>query len=197
MVIGSCPEPLASYLTRDDALLVASETANPAEPIAGGPYEFIGVIGQLDAVNDLPGALIQMRHALVPGGLMIASFIGGQSLPALRAAMLAAEPDRPSARLHPLVDPRAAPQLLQRAGLKDPVVDSYVLTVRYPGLDRLVADLRDQGLGNTLARPAAPLGKAALALARNAFAERADADGKVRETFEIVTLTGRRSLAGT
>ena len=111
--------------------------------------------------------------------------------------MFAAEPDRPAARIHPLVDPRAAPGLLQRAGWKDPVVDTHALTVRYSSLDRLVADLRDQGLGNALAKPAAPLGKAALALARSAFAARADADGKTPETFEIVTLTGRRSLAGT
>jgi hypothetical protein len=61
----------------------------------------------------------------------------------------------------------------------------------------LVADLRDQGLGNALAKPATPLGKAALARARTAFAARADADGKTPETFEIITLTGRRSLAGT
>jgi hypothetical protein len=124
-------------------------------------------------------------------------FIGGHSLPALRAAMFAAEPDRPAARIHPLVDPRAAPGLLQRAGWKDPVVDTHTLTVRYASLDRLVADLRDQGLGNALAKPAAPLGKAALARARADFAARADADGKTAETFEIITLTGRRSLAGT
>jgi hypothetical protein len=111
--------------------------------------------------------------------------------------MLAAEPDRPAARIHPMVDARAAPQLLQRAGWKDPVVDTHTLTVRYSNLDRLVADLRDQGLGNALARPGPPLGKAALARARAAFAERADDDGKTAENFEIVTLTGRRSLAGT
>jgi hypothetical protein len=77
------------------------------------------------------------------------------------------------------------------------VVDTHTLTVRYSNLDRLVADLRDQGLGNALARPGPPLGKAALARARAAFAERADDDGKTAENFEIVTLTGRRSLAGT
>jgi hypothetical protein len=61
----------------------------------------------------------------------------------------------------------------------------------------LIGDLRDQGLGNALAKPALPLGKAALARARTAFAARAEADGKVTEPFEIITLTGRRSLAGT
>jgi len=197
LVIGPCPARLADYLGQGTAILTLAEAADPSLPIPGGPYDFIGVVGQLDAVNDLPGALIHLRGALVPGGLTIASFIGGQSLSALRAAMMAAEPERPAARIHPLVDPRAAPQLLQRAGWKDPVVDSHVLTARYADFDRLVADLRDQGLTNALARPAAPLGKAALARARNAFAARADADGKTAETFEIVTLTGRRSLAGT
>lgn len=197
LVLGSCTEPLRAFLSRDAAEMAVQETADPAVPLAGGPFDFVGVIGQLDAVNDLPGALIHIRHALVPGGLAIASFIGGQSLPALRAAMMAAEPDRPAGRIHPLVDPRAAPSLLQRAGWKDPVVDTHTLSVRYSNLDRLVNDLRDQGLGNGLAKPAAPLGRAAIARARAAFAARADEDGKVTETFEIITLTGRRSLAGT
>lgn len=197
LVIGTCTDALGSYLRREGATLEIDLRANPAEPRNAGPYDFIAVIGQLDAVNDLPGALIHLRNALTPGGMVIASFIGGQSLPMLRAAMMAAEPDRPAARLHPLVDARAAPALLQRAGWKDPVVDTHTLNVRYSSLDRLIADLRDQGLGNALARPAAPLGKAALARARAAFAQRADADGRTSETFEIITLTGRRSLAGT
>lgn len=197
LLIGGVPEALTAYFAQGGTEVVTDLTANPAEPLAGGPFDFIGVLGQLDAVNDLPGALIHLRNALTPGGLVIASFIGGQSLPALRAAMMAAEPDRPAARLHPMVDARAAPGLLQRAGWKDPVVDTHMLSVRYPSLDKLVSDLRDQGLGNALGRPAAPLGKAALARARDAFAARAEADGKTTETFEIVTLTGRRSLAGT
>ncbi len=197
LLIGASSKALAAHLRAGGAEVTVAETANPAEPLAGGPFDFIGVLGQLDAVNDLPGALIHLRSALTPGGLAIASFIGGQSLPMLRAAMMAAEPDRPAARLHPMVDARAAPGLLQRAGWKDPVVDTHSLAVRYSSLDRLVSDLRDQGLGNALAKPAAPLGKDALARARAAFAARAEADGKVTESFEIVTLTGRRSLAGT
>ena len=160
-------------------------------------FDFIAVLGAFDAVNDLPGAMIHLRNALEPGGLAIASFIGGGSLARLRSAMLAAEPERPAARIHPFVDPRAAPGLLQRAGWKDPVVDTHTLKVRYSSMDQLVSDLRDQGLGNALADAAPPLGKAALARARTAFLDAAEDDGKVTETFEIITLTGRRSLAGT
>lgn len=196
MLFGPGSTELSAYLAQGSAKVCEAAMADPTQPIAGGPFDLVAVIGQLDAVNDLPGALIHMRNALRPGGLAIASFIGGQSLPRLRAAMLAADGDRPAARIHPMVDARAAPQLLQRAGWKDPVVDTHTLTVRYSSLDRLVSDLRDQGLTSALADRAPPLGKAALARARAAFLDQADADGKVSETFEIVTLTGRRSLAG-
>lgn len=164
-------------------------------PVSG--FDFIAVLGLLDTVNDLPGALIHLRHALAPGGRVIASFPGAGSLPALRAAIYAAEPDRPAARMHPLVDTRAAAELLQRAGWSDPVVDNHELKVSYRSLDRLVADLRDHAFGNVLARPGPPLGKAALARARAAFCDQAGEDGRVIETFAILTLTGRRSLAGT
>jgi hypothetical protein len=115
----------------------------------------------------------------------------------LRRAALAAEPERPAARVHPMVDIRAAADLLQRAGWAEPVADSRTLDVAYRSLDRLVADLRDQGLGNVLASPAPPLGKVALARARQAFLDQADPKGRVVESFEIVTLSGRRSLRGT
>lgn len=197
LVLGDWTGRLADALRVDGGVVDAPADIDLEAPYPADGHDLIVVLGLLDAVNDLPGALIHLRAALSPGGLVIAHFIGGYSLPVLRAAMFAAEPERPAARIHPLVDPRAAPSLLQRAGWKDPVVDTHALTVRYSSLDRLVADLRDQGLGNALAKPAAPLSKAALARARAAFYERADGDGKTAETFEIITLTGRRSLAGT
>jgi hypothetical protein len=197
LVLGDWTGTLATALRAQGTAVEAPLAPDLEAPFELGGHDLVVVIGLLDAVNDLPGALIHLRTVLAPGGLAMAHFIGGQSLPALRAAMFAAEPERPAARIHPLVDPRAAPGLLQRAGWKDPVVDTHTLTVRYGALATLVSDLRDQGLGNALARPAAPLGKTALARAAAAFAARADADGKVSEIFEIVTLTGRRSLAGT
>lgn len=198
-VLGDITGRLGTGLAAQGAEVMADPdpTLDPEAPWPLAGFDFIAVIGVLDAVNDLPGALIHIRHALAPGGLAIASFVGGASLPTLRAAMLAAEPDRPAARLHPLVDPRAAPQLLQRAGWKDPVVDSRKLEVRFSTLATLVGDLRDQGLGAALADAAAPLGKTARARAEESFAALAGEGGKTHETFEIITLTGRRSLAGT
>jgi SAM-dependent methyltransferase len=196
-VLGDVRGSLASALAAQGAAVSVPSADWLDAPWPRDGFDFIAVVGTLDAVNDLPGALIHIRNALVPGGLAIASFIGGASLGNLRAAMLAAEPERPAARMHPLVDPRAAPQLLGRAGWKDPVVDSRSVPVRFSSLGMLVNDLRDQGLGSALADAAAPLDKAARARAEASFAARADAGGKTPETFEVITLTGRRSLAGT
>lgn len=197
LVLGDLGGTLAAALAAQGCEVLADPGFDPERPWPVADCDFIAVIGLLDAVNDLPGALIHLRNALAPNGLAIASFVGGASLGTLRGAMLAAEPERPAARMHPLVDHRAAPGLLQRAGWKDPVVDTHVIEVRYSALGTLVGDLRDQGLGSALADPAPPLGRAARARAEIAFALGADADGKVTERFEIVTLTGRRSLRGT
>ena len=182
LIIGDWTGELARQL--------GAERCEPADgfdeerPFPEGGYDLIASLAAIDTLNDLPGALIHMRNALAPGGFAIASLVGAGSLPALRAAMLAADGDRPAPRLHPMVDVRAGGQLLQRAGWADPLVDSRSLEVRFSSLDRLVSDLRAQGLGNVLARPGPPLGRSALSAARAAFGERTS------EQFEIITLSG-------
>lgn len=199
LVIGDVTGSLATALeaqgvavTRADPAPLAGETGVAQEsplPFTEG-FDFIAVLGTLDTVNDLPGALVHVRRALAPDGLAMMSFTAAGSLPALRAIMLAADGERPAPRVHPQVDVRAGGQLLQRAGFADPVIDSRSLAVRYRSFKRLVQDLREQGLSNCLARPGAALGKAALARAQDAFAQLADAEGRVTETFEILTLSG-------
>ena len=101
--------------------------------------------------------------------------------------------DRPAPRLHPQIDVRAGGQLLQRAGFAGPVVDSRGLDVGFRTLDRLIGDLRAQGLGNVLASPGPPLTRAMLARAQAAFAAAAR-DGRTVEHFEILTLSGWRAV---
>ena len=176
--------PRIATLTRADPVRLDEEAAFPAR------YDLIASLALLDTVNDVPGALLHIRHALNPGGLAIIGLTGAGSLPALRTALLAAEPDRTAARLHPMIDIRAAAALMQRAGFARQVADHFPLKVRYGSIDRLVADLRDQGLTNALTSAPPPLGKAALDRARTAFMAQADHDGKVTETFELIVLTG-------
>jgi hypothetical protein len=161
-------------------------------PIPGGPFDLITSIARLDTVNDLPGALLHLCNALAPGGLMIAQMIGAGSLPMLRQIMLAADAERPAARIHPQVDNRAASALLERAGFARQVVDSVTLRASYRSLDRLIADLREQGLGSVLLSPAPYVGRAGLARAHEAFEKLKDNEGRVTETFEVLTLTAWR-----
>lgn len=170
-----------------DALALAEEMP---WPVTG--FDLIVSLGTLDTVNDLPGALIHMRQALAPGGLALISMMAAGSLPALRSIMLAADGERPAARMHPAVDVRSGAQLLQRVGLANPVADARGLDVRFRSLSGLVSDLRAQGLGSVLADHAPVLGKAACAQALQAFAAQADAEGRVTEHLEILTLSGWR-----
>lgn len=192
LVIGDWTDTLALSLRGRGSDVVEGNvrTIDEELPLEGGPFDLIVSLASLDRVNDLPGALLHMRSALASGGIMIASIVGAGSLANLRRAMIAAEPDRPAARMHPLVDNSAASALMQRALFKRQVVDSRSLEVSFGSLDRLVSDLRDQGLGSSLARPAPPLGKAALERAREAFLTAANQQDRIIETFEILTLTG-------
>lgn len=197
LIIGDWSGALAAQLRSSGCTVFNVDPSLGADPLNeeapyafAEPFDFIASLGTLDTVNDLPGALVHLRRALADGGLMIASFMGAGSLPSLRAIMLEADGERPSPRIHPQVDVRAGGQLLQRCGFADPVIDSHALQVRFRSLEGLVADLRAQGLGNALARSGTPLTRQALSRAQDAFASRREADGKVTEIFEILTLSG-------
>jgi SAM-dependent methyltransferase len=194
LVIGDHGGQLAAHLAASGTAAVSAspeEGLDEEAPLPFSGFDLIASLGTLDTVNDLPGALIHLRSALAPGGLMIASFMAAGSLPALRQAMLEADGDRPAPRLHPMVDVRAGGQLLQRAGFADPVIDCRPLRASFRSLGGLVADLRAQGMSNCLARSGPPLGKAARHRAEQAFAAQGQ-DGRTVETFEILTLSGWR-----
>jgi SAM-dependent methyltransferase len=149
----------------------------------------------LQFVNDLPGALIQVRRALKADGLLLAAMIGGDSLTELREAFAQAESEIEgglSPRVAPFADVRDLGSLLQRAGFALPVVDSDRIVVRYASPIALMRDLRAMAATNMLVeRRRTPLKRATLQRMLEIYAQRfADADGRVRATFEIVWLTG-------
>lgn len=194
LVVGDWTGLAAQDLRRRGVEVTEVEPAasfDEEQPYPFSGFDLVVSLGTLDTVNDLPGALIHIRNALVPGGMMVAMFAGAGSLPKLRAVMFAADGDRPAPRIHPQVDVRAGGQLLQRTGFTDPVIDSRPLDVSFRSFDGLVSDLRAMGMSNVLADPGPPLGKAALERARSAFAK-AGNEGRTIERFEILTLSGWR-----
>ncbi len=149
----------------------------------------------LQDLNDLPGALAQTRRTLRPDGLFLGCLIGGATLRELRAALAEAETDISggvSPRIAPFADLRDMGGLLQRAGFALPVADVETLTVRYPHLPALFADLRAMGATNTLVeRLRRPTRKSVFLRAAEIYArDNADADGRLRATFEVIFLSG-------
>ena len=192
LVIGPATGELVHWLGDSGSKVTFQDQLDEEKPLTSTAFDLITSINRLDTVNDLPGALIHLRGALATDGLAIAHFLGAGSLTSLRQILLAADGDRPAARIHPQVDTRSATGLLQRAGFTRQVVDSHTLKVRFSNFDRLIADLREQALTGVLADQPPPISKSGLARARSAFDKLSDEDGKVTETFEILTMTGWR-----
>ncbi len=164
-------------------------------PFAAQSFGLITSLLALQNVNDLPGALVQVRRALKPDGLFIGCLFGGATLTELRQAMAAAESEVEggiSPRVAPFADVRDMGGLLQRAGFAMPVADLERITVRYQSPMSLLHDLRAMGLTNALAaRRRQPLRRSTLMRALEIYAERfSDPDGKVRATFDMVWLSG-------
>jgi NADH dehydrogenase [ubiquinone] 1 alpha subcomplex assembly factor 5 len=159
-------------------------------PFAAASFDLILSAGTLDSVNDLPGALIQMRRILRPDGLFLASLFGSGCLSSLKSAMLLADGERPQAHIHPQIDLRSAADLMNRAGFALPVADLDKLEVRYSDWRALVCDLRNMGLGNMLAGQRSYLGKQYLTRLTEAWAAKSIGGGKVGENFNFIQLSG-------
>ena len=149
----------------------------------------------LHRVNDLPGALIQIRRALVPDGLFMAALLGAGALSELREALIEAEAETQggaSPRVAPFGDVREYGALLQRAGFALPVADAETLSVLYPGPHEVMREVRALGGGNVLlARSRRPLSRQTLARAEDIYRERhSTPDGRVKASFDIVYLNG-------
>jgi len=166
-----------------------------ALPFRDGALDLVVSALALQFANDLPGVLAQIRRALRPDGLFLAALVGGDTLSELRQSFAAAESDVEggiSPRVAPFADLRELGALLQRAGFALPVTDVDRLTVRYDSPFALMHDLRRMGATNMLIdRRRTPLRRATVMRMAEIYAQRfADADGKVRATFDIVWLSG-------
>lgn len=162
-------------------------------PFADGRFDLVVSILALHWVNDLPGALIQIRRALKPDGLFLGAVFGGRTLHELREALITAESEirgGAALRVAPLPDALDMAGLLQRAGFALPVADRDTTTVRYGDPLHLLRDLRAMGETTALADRAPPLTRAILFRAMAIYAEKFAVEGRTPATFEIITATG-------
>ena len=186
------PQSTVHHATASTPDLLLGENGQPLPPES---LDMIASVLSLQHANDLPGALIQIRRGLKPDGLFLGCLAGGATLTELRQCLTQAESDLTGAvspRVFPFADVRDMGGLLQRAGLALPVADSESLIVRYDDIFALMADLRLMGATNILHERSRRFTRRAILLkAAEIYAHRfADADGRIRATFEIIWLTG-------
>jgi NADH dehydrogenase [ubiquinone] 1 alpha subcomplex assembly factor 5 len=122
-------------------------------PFAAGSFDLVVASVSLHWINDLPGALIQLRQALRPDGLLLASVPVLGTLQGLREALTKAEAEIAGGvapRVSPFPDLRDCAGLLQRAGYALPVVDREDITLAYADALALLRELRAAGETNAL-----------------------------------------------
>jgi NADH dehydrogenase [ubiquinone] 1 alpha subcomplex assembly factor 5 len=159
-------------------------------PFASGSFDLIICAGTLDSVNDLPGALVQIRRCLRPDGLFLGHIFGAGTLSSLKAAMLETEGNGASPHIHPQIDLRVAADLLTRTGFTLTVADMDKTLIRYGDWRRLVKDLRDMGIGNSLTGLRRYLGRDFINRLDVIWRSKAAGDGKVEEQFVHIHLSG-------
>jgi SAM-dependent methyltransferase len=125
-----------------------------AWPFAAGSFDLIIAHLSLQWIDDLPGTLIQLRRALKPNGLFLASMPALGTLQELRNALLDAEHALTGAvhpRISPFPDLRDCAGLLQRAGFALPVADVEEIEFLYTDPLALLHELRQAGETNAVA----------------------------------------------
>lgn len=196
-VIAPDPTIIAEAVRQSGRVVVVQEMMPPAaENFGFAESEFDAIFNILDlhAMNDVPGALAQMRRALAPDGLLLAALFAGDTLTELRQSWLAGETVATggvSPRVSPMISVRELGALLQRAGLALPVADLDRTVVRYADAIALIHEVHALGMSNMLlGRSRTPVSRRLLGAAANAYhANFADPDGRIRATIEIAWLT--------
>ena len=161
-------------------------------PFAPGSFDLIVASLSLHWVDDLPGCLIQLRQALRPDGLLLASLPVLGTLSELRTALTDAEAalrGGASPRVSPFPTLRDCADLLQRAGFALPVVDLDEMHLAYANPLALLRDLRHAGEANAVLlrdRRIPPRGLFVEGMA----ALPAGPDGLVGATLRLAMLTG-------
>ncbi|HQT64455.1 MAG: SAM-dependent methyltransferase [Acidocella sp. 20-57-95] len=163
------------------------------EALAFGDKKFDLIIAHLSLhwVNDLPGALIQLRRALKTDGLFLASMPVLGTLQGLREALLEAEHNLTGAvnpRISPFPDLRDCAGLLQRAGFALPVADVEEIELLYANPLHLLHELRQAGETNAVQARARTTPPRALFPA--ALGQLPQRDGRAVAHLRMAVMTG-------
>ena len=155
-----------------------------ALPLADGSVDLVFANLSLAWMEDLPAVFAGLRRVLRPGGLLLCSSFGPETLGELQAAFTGEhEPPQPIPLL-PIADFGDA---MVAAGFRDPVLDRDLFTLTWPDLRALLRELRATGMGNALARRRRGLtGRGRFAAASAACEALRDEQGRLPSTWEVI-----------
>lgn len=152
-------------------------------PLKGGSVDLIWSNATLQWATDLPATLKELRRVLRPGGLLMFSTFGPDTLKELRAAFAASDGH---SHVNRFVDMHDIGDLLVQARLADPVMDMEHITMTYGTVRDLMRDLKAIGAHNvTAGRPRGLGGRQALAAVEQYY-EAWRRNGVLPATYEVV-----------
>ncbi len=151
-------------------------------PFADGSCDLVFSNLVLEWVTDLDRCVGELRRVLSPGGCLLFSTLGPDTLRELRQAW--AQVDQ-HCHVNDFLDMHDIGDALMRARLADPVMDVERFTLTYRALADLMCELNAQG--SSVARGRAPglTGSGRLAAATRAY-ETSRREGRLPATFEVV-----------
>ena len=155
-----------------------------ALPIADNSVDVLFTNLCLQWVEDLPAVFAGFRRVLKPGGLLLCSTFGPETLIELREAFAQADAVPHVSRFPPIAQFGDA---LVMAGFRDPVLDRDRFTLTYGDLPALMRELRAMGATNALqSRRHTLTGRARFAAASAAYEGTRNGDGKLPSTWEVI-----------
>ena len=155
-----------------------------ALPLADGCIDLLFSNLCLPWITEVPALLAQWRRVLAPGGLLLCSGVGPETLWELREAFAQAGDDAP--HVHPFAPIQIMGDALMAAGFRDPVLDTDTFTLTYTQPIEAMRDLRAMGAGNVLtARRRNLTGKARMQAVFAAWEHQRRTDGTLPVTCEV------------
>lgn len=152
-------------------------------PLADGSVDLVLSSTTLQWCNDVRQAFAECLRVLRPGGLLMFTTFGPDTLRELRTAW--SEVDGYT-HVSPFVDMHDLGDALVQTRFADPVMDAERLTVTYARLKDLMADLKGIGARNaTSQRPRGLTGPRRLAALEAAY-ETYRRDGRLPASYEVV-----------
>ena len=179
----------------DDPRVLHVTADEEALPLGPASVDLVIANLSLHWVNDLPGALAQIRYALKPDGFFLGAMLGGETLTELRQSLMQAEMTLLggiSPHVSPFAGIRDLAGLLQRAGFQLPVSDYETITASYRHPLACMQELRRMGEGNVVqARRRTPMRRDVLMQACQHYIDQfGTIDGRIPARFDILFMAG-------